>query len=228
MWGGAPLAAFDLETTGPDPLEARIVTACIATIDGKDVSSQDWLLDPQIAIPDGASAVHGITTDKARSEGMSYTKGYDEIRSALETAWAAGRIICAYNASFDFTIIDREGTRLGYPPLPFGAIFDPFVVDRAIDKFRRGKRTLSVTCEHYGIQVGSAHSADADALAAARLAWKLGHHNPRLAELSVEELMAQQADWHRERQLDYAAYLDGKGEDSSGVNADWPLRRVAS
>lgn len=228
MWGGAPLAAFDLETTGPDPLEARIVTACIATIDGAEVASRNWLVDPEIPIPDGAAEVHGITTDKARSEGIVYTKGYDEIRSALETAWAAGRIVCAYNASFDFTVMDREGERLGYPPLPFGAIFDPFVVDRAVDKYRRGKRTLSVTCEHYGIAVGNAHAADADALAAARLAWKLGHHNPRLAELSVEELMAQQAAWHRERQLDYAAYLDEQGKDSSGVSADWPLRRVAS
>lgn len=175
-------------------------------------------------IPEGATKVHGITTEHAKEHGQTYADGYKEIRDALTIAWAEGRMVCAYNASFDFTIIDREGRRLGYDPLVFGPIFDPFVVDRAVDKYRKGKRTLGVTCEYYGIPLTDAHDAAADALAAARLAWVLGRANPGIAQLTIEELMAKQADWHHERQTDFANYLRREGKDASDVNADWPIR----
>lgn len=238
-WTESPLAAFDLETTGPDPLTARIVTACLTVIDGKETRTQTWLLDPEIEIPDGAAKVHGITTDRARAEGAPYADGYEEIRTAVKRAWLEGRVIAAYNASFDFTIVDREGARLGHPALDFGSIVDPFVIDREVDKYRKGKRTLDVTCKHYGIRLDNAHTADADALAAARLAWVLGH-NPGLMKLTSAELMAQQAEWHQARQVDYAKYLRrtaGQEPDeekaaellarAATVVGDWPIRGAA-
>lgn len=223
-WTDMPLAAFDLETTGPNPMFTRIVTACVARIDGKDINARNWVLYPEMDIPEGATKVHGITTEHAKEHGQTYADGYKEIRDALTIAWAEGRMVCAYNASFDFTIIDREGRRLGYDPLVFGPIFDPFVVDRAVGKYRKGKRTLGVTCEYYGIPLTDAHDAAADALAAARLAWVLGRANPGIAQLTIEELMAKQADWHHERQTDFANYLRREGKDASDVNADWPIR----
>lgn len=230
-WLETPFAPFDLETTAPDPLTARIVTACLMRIDHTPATTAatNWLLDPGIEIPEGAAAVHGITTERARAEGQDYYEGYAEIRGDLERAWAEGRIVIAYNAVYDLTVIDAEGQRLGEPPLVCGPVIDPFVIDRAMDKFRRGKRTLGVTCEHYGIELGeNAHAADADALAAARLAWKLAHAYPaKVRDVVIEDLMVAQADWHRARQDDYAAYLTRKGEDASGVNGDWPIRRIA-
>ena len=226
-WNEMPLAAFDLETTGPDPITARIVTACLIRIDGSDVAPLNWIVDPEIEIPEGATAVHGVTTERARAEGAPYADGYEQIRTELERIWLEGRVVAIYNASFDLTLIDQEGRRLGYPPLDYGPVIDPYVVDRAIDKYRKGKRTLAVTCEYYGITLENAHAADADALAAARLAWVLANKNPGLSRLGVEELMTQQADWHRTRQLDYIEYLERDGGDTSGVNIDWPLRGVA-
>ena len=225
-WTDMPLAAFDLETTGPDPTTARIVTACLIRIDGSDVAPQNWIVDPEIEIPDGAAAVHGVTTDRARAEGAPYGDGYEQIRTELERVWLEGRVVAIYNASFDLTLMDREGRRLGYPPLDYGPVIDPYVIDRAVDKYRKGKRTLGVTCEHYGITLENAHAADADALAAARLAWVLGNRTPGLA-VTAADLMVRQAEWHRDRQLDYAAYLAHQGEDASDVCADWPLRGVA-
>lgn len=222
-----PLAALDFETTGPKPERDRIVTACLIRVDGSTTRTQSWLVDPEIEIPDGAAAVHGITTDKARAEGAPYTDGYHEIRTEVERVWMEGRVLCIYNASFDMTVLDREGERLGYPPLDFGPIVDPFVIDREVDKYRKGKRTLDVTCAHYGIRLDNAHTADADALAAARLAWILGHNYPGLLELTVDELMEKQAGWHRARQNDFAAYLQRSGKDASDVNGDWPIRGAA-
>ncbi len=226
-WTELPLAAFDLETTGPNPTKDRIVTACLARIDGKTVNSQNWLVDPEIEIPEGASNVHGVTTDRAREEGAPYADGYKQIRDELERVWAEGRIIAAFNGSFDFTIIDREGQRLGYPQLVCGPIVDPYVVDKAVDKYRKGKRTLSVTCQVYGITLDNAHSADADALAAARLSWVLGSRNPGLAKLTVDELMEQQTVMYREQQEGLAAYFERTGKDFSDVNTEWPIRGAA-
>nr|WTA71294.1 3'-5' exonuclease [Micromonospora sp. NBC_00855] len=224
MWTEAPLAGFDLETTGPDPRTARIVTGCTLAVDGATIVPRTWLVDPEIEIPQGATDVHGISTERARAEGQDYGTGYREIRDELERLWAMGRIIAIYNASYDLTVMDTEGRRLGYGPLVPGPVVDPFVIDREVDKYRRGKRTLTVTCEHYGITLDNAHAADGDALAAARLAWVLGRRYQGLASLRVEELMTTQADWHRARQDDYAAYLTRKGEDPSGVCGDWPVR----
>ncbi|MCA1009078.1 3'-5' exonuclease, partial [Rhodococcus hoagii] len=144
-WTTAPMAAFDLETTGPIPTNARIVTAHLETIDGKVTSGRNWLLNPQQGIPEGATAVHGITTEHAREHGQDYAGGYDEIRQALTAAWDSGHAVVAFNAAYDLTIIDREGVRLGYPPLEVGLVIDPFVIDRAMDPYRKGKRTLEAT-----------------------------------------------------------------------------------
>ena len=67
-WGR--LGVFDLETTGVDVETSRIVSACVAILeaDGTVVARWDWLADPIIEIPEGASAVHGITTDRARED----------------------------------------------------------------------------------------------------------------------------------------------------------------
>src|SRR5690625_274716 len=153
-WSDRPVCAFDLETTGPDPTSARIVTACVAmfTPSPSPSSAPDaypaphavrtWLLDPGILIPDGASAVHGISTAQARGSGMDYRTGYTEIRAALQEAWDAGAVVVAFNACFDLTMVDAEGARLGFTPLAPALVADPYVIDREMDRYRRGQRNL--------------------------------------------------------------------------------------
>lgn len=224
-----PLAAFDLETTGVDVTRDRIVTATIITIDRAQVHADEWMLDPGVDIPDGAAKVHGITTEKARADGQPYEDGYRAIRDRLETLFAAGRMIVVFNASFDLSLMHWEGLRLGYPPLEVGAVFDPFVVDKTIDRFRKGKRTLAAMCDHYGVELGNAHEATADALGAARLAWKM----MRLPEVSsfgdVESLMSAQAQWKAEQAESLHTYFlrQGNTEAAATVDGEWPVRRTA-
>lgn len=219
-----PLAAFDLETTGVDVTADRIVTASICVIDGAQVHTDEWLLNPEIEIPTGASDVHGVTTERARAEGQDYATGYLEIRNRLETLWAQGRLVAIMNAEFDLSIIDTEGHRLGRPPLTVGAVFDPFVVDRAIDPYRRGKRTLDALCTHYGVRQDDAHQATGDALAAARLAYVL-RQRTEFADYDVDALMSAQAVWHHDRQESYRQWLldQDRADDAAGVNTAWPL-----
>lgn len=225
-----PLAAYDCETTGVDTATVRIVTAAFV-VAGQPDNDHSWMLDPGIDIPEGAAKVHGITTDKARAEGMDYAIAYAEIRDAVETHWARGGIIAIYNAPFDLSILDNEGRRLGYPPLAVGAVLDPFVVDRALDPYRRGSRKLVDTLNIYfpDSDTEDAHAADWDARAAGRLAWKLLQHN-NLADYDVDALMAAQAAWHRDRQDSYRQWLLGRGETERAetVSSEWPLQHKAA
>ncbi len=219
------MAAFDLETTGVDVTRDRIVTACVATIDGADVDPWTWLLNPGVEIPDEAAAVHGVTTERARAEGLRYADGYAQIRACLDNAWADGRGVVIYNAAFDLSLMDAEGRRLGYPPLAYGLVIDPYVLDHIV--IRPGSRSLAAACAHYGLRLDGAHTAHGDALGAARLAWRLGQF-PRLGALSSEELMVAQERWYR---LAVAARADRRRHQGQPVEAneswDWPLRLPA-
>ncbi|WP_024796049.1 3'-5' exonuclease [Tomitella biformata] len=221
-WSEQSICAFDLETTGPDPSHARIVTACVATITGTEISSRTWLLDPQTDIPQGATNVHGITTEHAREHGQDYAAGYSQIRDALTQAWAAGQMVVAFNASFDLTLMNAEGLRLGLTPLDPGLVVDPFVIDREMDKYRRGKRTLGDVSAHYGVPLENSHEAEADALAAAHLVRALTAKYPQITTLDI---VSEQTAWHAERQRDFAAYLTRQGKDASDVNGEWPIRQ---
>ena len=73
------MLSFDLETTSPNPREARIVTSALVRIDGRDVSSTEMLADPGVEIPEAATKVHGISTEKARAEGRPHDEVLKEI-----------------------------------------------------------------------------------------------------------------------------------------------------
>ncbi len=137
---------------------------------------------------------------------------------------ALGHIVVAFNASYDLTVMDAEGKRLGFPALEFGTVADPYVIDREMDRTRSGKRTLAAVCDEYGVTLTCAHEAEADALAAGHLVRALVVRFPQLAELDI---MTDQAAWHAERQRNFAEYLEGLGRDTTDVDGSWPLRAAS-
>jgi len=144
------LAVFDLETTGVDVETARIVSACVAVLaaDGTVVERWDWLADPGVEIPDAAAAVHGITTAQARADGRPAHVVVAEITQALRVLFALGIPLVIYNAPYDLTLLDRECRRHGLDPLEvISPVIDPLVIDKAVDRYRKGKRTLVATAE---------------------------------------------------------------------------------
>lgn len=171
------LAVFDTETTGLSVEDDRIVTAYIGVMlpDGSIYKSKSWLVNPGITIPQAAYEVHGISTEVAAQFGTDAATAIADIRRLLADLQAAGVPVVAYNAKYDLTLLDRECRRYGVEPLPIGdlRVIDPLVIDRAVDKFRKGRRTLEVTCIHYGVSLEGAHDAEADAVATGRLAYKV-------------------------------------------------------
>ena len=214
------MLAFDLETTSANPKEARIVTSALVRIDGRDVQKVEHLADPGIEIPQEATNVHGITTEKARTEGRPHEEVLKDTVEAIKAAWEDGLTLIVYNAAFDLTVLRS----LTGDFTVTGPVYDPYVIDRVSDKWRKGKRTLGAVCEHYGVELSNAHEATADALAAARVAWKqVRQHYPNLAQMDENELMEFQAvKWYEDR-VAFKKYLEGKGRDASDVSTAWPL-----
>lgn len=229
-WFEGRLAAYDIETTGTDTENDRIVTAAVSIVGGgEQAESRTWLVDPGIEIPAEATSVHGITTEKARSEGQSAAEAVAEITSTLAAVVAEDIPIVAFNARFDLTILDREARRHGVEPLievvggPEGLlVIDPFVLEKKINKFRKGGRTLSILCEDYGIPLTDAHAAEADALAAARLAWKLGRINAELGAYDLPTLHEDQIIWADEQGRSLQEFFDKQGKDEQ-VQTVWPV-----
>lgn len=213
--------AFDLETTGTDPHECRIVTSALVRIDGGPPQTEELLADPGVEIPEGAARVHGITTEYAREHGRPHDEVLADTIAAIRRAWSDGLTLVAYNAAYDLTVL-----RSRQPDFTVdGLVFDPLVIDRARDTHRKGKRTLGNVCEHYRVRLDNAHEATADALAAARLAWVMSKKVwPDLAEIDGDELMEYQAVSHFESQSSLRDWLVGQGRDVSDFRiGGWPI-----
>ncbi|MGW4701554.1 exonuclease domain-containing protein [Streptomyces sp. NPDC004285] len=232
-WHGDTLVGFDLETTGTEPLEARIVTASIVEVDGSGqvVRRRDWLADPGIRIPEQASAIHGISTERAAAEGRPVREVADEIAKTLAAYWEDGVPVVAYNASFDLTLLAAELRRHGLPSLEerlggtaIGPVVDPYTIDRALDRYRRGKRTLEAVCGEYGVVLEAAHQAAADALAAVRVAVAIAERHPGVAVLDPAELHERQIGWYRAWAENFQDFLRRKGDAEAVVDSTWPLR----
>lgn len=230
-WHLGRLCGFDTESTGVDVENDRIVTACVVQCGGNQpVAAANWLADPGVDIPEAAANVHGITTERARAEGRPAGEVIEQVVTALTAVVVSGIPIVAMNAPFDFTLLDREARRHGVQPLTDIVgddlhVIDPRVLDKQVDTYRPGKRTLTDLCCLYEVPLDGAHSADADAIAACRVAWRLGSRYPKLAELDLMQLHKLQVEWAAEQAASFQEYLRKKDPDAV-IDGSWPLRPV--
>lgn len=225
------LGVFDLETTGLDVTQARVVTAYVGVLDmsGAIVSEKSWVADPGIPIPDIAASVHGYTTERAKAEGRPAGDVVREIVETLADLFHAGTPVVAYNASYDFSLLHHDAIRNGIEPLSNPRpIVDPMVVDKKVDQFRKGKRTLQAACDQYGVELGSAHDASADAVAAGRVFREIQKAFADTAELQLSpaDLHDAQIEWARLQAESFAKWLASKGETSRRAgDGIWPVYR---
>ncbi len=144
----------------------------------------------------------------------------------------------AYNGAFDFSLLEYEIQRhlgsAGYEG--FASFFperevpkmliDPYVIDKQMDKYRPGKRTLSIASEFYGIELENAHASFDDCLAACGVARALWERFPILGEGPVEGLWDEQVKWYADQQNGLAEYFAKKGKQlDDPINTQWPVRR---
>ena len=181
-------------------------------------------------IPEAASAVHGVTTERVRAEGRPVTEVLAEVSDLLVTAMAAGTPVVAFNASYDLTLMESELARHGLPTIRErlnrepGPIADPLVLDRAVDRYRRGKRRLGDLCEVYGIQLDEAlHSADVDVAATLDVLEALAALDLCVSAGVAAQLVAFQARAHRTWAESFNEWLARKNPSRTPAQTAWPL-----
>ncbi|MFC9202327.1 3'-5' exonuclease [[Kitasatospora] papulosa] len=230
-WISGPLLAFDLETTGTDVETDRIVTAAVVRLeaDGSVSAELTWLLDPGVAIPEQASAIHGISTERAREHGLPAAAAIEEITRAVADGLRSGTPLVVMNARYDLSLLDREcrrygvdsvSERLGDAPSP---VIDPLVIDKHVDKYRKGKRALHALCAHYGVRLDDAHDARADAVAAARVVRRMAEKHRPVGAMPLEELHGLQVRAAAEQSQSLQAYLRRTADPAAVVEPAWPL-----
>ncbi|WP_280795180.1 exonuclease domain-containing protein [Aurantimicrobium minutum] len=221
------IAVFDTETTGIAPETTRIVSAHISVLNpyGEVEDPTNWLVDCGIDIPEQATAVHGITTERMRAEGAPAADSIYEILTKLQGFLSAGIGVVAYNAAYDFTILDREAKRYGFDPLELPTpVIDPLIIDKQVDMYRKGKRTLEAAAGHYGVELTDAHDASADAIAAGRVAQAIGKKYAADLAFSATELHDLQVIWAKEQAESYATWRRSQNLPVYPGDGLWPVR----
>ncbi|MDO5721513.1 MAG: exonuclease domain-containing protein [Actinomycetaceae bacterium] len=228
-WSEQPLVGFDTETTGVDPQSSRLVTAAIIVREDGADRKRTWLANPGVEIPVAASQVHGVTTEYARAHGADPKQVLEEVASLLTAHLLAGHPVVAFNAKYDLELMEAELTRHGLPTLTqrlgrLLPVIDPLVLDRALDRWRKGKRTLSDVAALYGVRVpGEAHNADVDVLLALGVAQEIARRYPNIAQLSALELHHFQVDAYRDWAQGFIQFRRHSNPQFT-MSTKWPLQ----
>ncbi|MEY3052101.1 MAG: putative polymerase epsilon chain [Bacteroidota bacterium] len=171
-----PLVFFDLETTGIQPREDRIVQIGAIKVwpDGRQ-EEKNVLLDPGIPIPPAASAVHGITDEQVRGKPF-----FRQIANSLAD-WLSGCDLAGYNCDqFDVPMLMEEFGRAGvvFELDPTRPPIDVLKVERNVNSHR-----LEATYRRYtGKHLSDAHDALADTRATMSILAKQLERHPDLPD----------------------------------------------
>ena len=220
---------FDFETTGVDRFnDVPVSYALVTLIGGRCVSTASGLVDPGRSIPAEATEVHGITTERARAEGMPLGEAMEMIAAEVVSASIRGVPLVGMKLDYDLTILDTQSRHLCGRGLPErgwrGPVLDAVVLDRHEDRFRKGSRTLSALCAHYGVRIENAHDAVADAVASAEVLFALAARFEGVGEAEPYELHEAQIGWHREWAEGYDDWRVGRGmTPMDGRDFIWPV-----
>jgi DNA polymerase-3 subunit epsilon len=232
-WWQGPWCPYDVESTGVSVTDDRIVTAYIGRVGaGIQAEDHDWLINPAVDIPDEATAIHGITSQHAFEHGQPAPIAIEEIAQQLADALSEGIPVVGHNVVYDLSILHAEclrygvatlQQRLGRPVLP---VVDTLVLDKTVDKWRKGSRRLVDVAKNYGIDLAEidAHGAKADALASARIAWRIATTNEGLRRLTLLELHDNQTAWAAEQAASFRDYLQKQGKPCDDVDGIWPCK----
>lgn len=231
-WIDRPMLGFDTETTGTNVEKDRIVTVALVHSVGPGRENETvatWLIDPGVEIPEPAQRVHGISTEHARTHGMQPAEALDEVASMIVETLGKDVPLVAFNIGFDLAILENELTRLGLPTLvdrlghDITPVIDALVVDRGVDRYRKGKRKLVDLLEHYGIQQdGRLHTADVDVSSTLDVLRAIVDAHPKVGASSLEDLHREQIAWHRAWAENFNQFLERKGK-TPDVPLSWPF-----
>ena len=214
-WPAGEVLGLDLETTGIDRFnDVPVSYALVSVVEGVVLRSWSGLIDPGRPIPPEATEVHGISTERARAQGMPLHEATALVCDALVAASERGVPLAGMKLDYDLTILDLAGDLCGQGLVGRGwrgPVLDAGVIDRHFDPEREGRRTLVDLCAHYGIELGKAHDAWADATASIEVLFALAARYDALWECDLDQLHNDQMDWHRAWTESYDSWRVSEG-----------------
>jgi DNA polymerase-3 subunit epsilon len=164
MEGNVTIAAFDVETTGRNPLEDQVIEISIvrssgvgfweALEAGRTAESYCKRIRPSVDVSPGAQAVHGIS-----QEDLDQELPFSDFAEGIEQIIMSADILMGYNVSFDIRFLEQEFKRLGLDlDLSKKLVVDPLRIWHSMEP-----RKLENAYERFvGGELGGAHAADAD------------------------------------------------------------------
>lgn len=208
-WWMGVLPVLDFETTSVDPLTCRPVSVSLVltTPKGKTLPGGfSAIIDAGVDVPEEAAKIHGITTERAREEGVPVVDAIQAVIDRLVAIEVMGWPLLAYNVSYDWQVLHAECARGGHvwnTDCSRLVLVDPLVLDRHVDRYRKGGRKLEAVARHYGVWRDGAHDAFVDACMTADVLRQIMERYPELQAVGLGEEMIrlhQQADstWIRE------------------------------
>jgi DNA polymerase III subunit epsilon len=215
-WATGEVLGLDFETTGIDRFnDVPVSYALVSVVRGVVVRSWSGVIDPGREIPAEATAVHGITTERARDEGMPLREAISLVSDAVVAASQRGVPLVGMKLDYDLTILEMQAGAVGVQSFIErgwrGPVLDAVVIDRHFDPDRQGRRTLVDLCGQYGVELGRAHDASADAIASIEVLFALAVRHDELWRYELPCLHADQIDCHRAWTRDYDAWRVSQG-----------------
>lgn len=257
-----PFVVFDLETGGVDWDNDPIVSSCVALIPkdmgdglGRPPKIFSRYINPGVEISQESIDIHGLTNEYLAQHGVEPAVAIEEAAGLLRMAVEHGIAIVGMNLRFDLTFLDRACRRLNIRPVAerpqdLRPVIDIYVIDKAADPYRKGKRKLENQCQNWSVKLEGAHDSTADALATGRVLFKMGagpiprayserpYKTPQvdLSAMKLGELHDAQVEWAAKQAKSFASWLRGEAgkefdpekrakmlADADGMQPDWPF-----
>lgn len=207
-WRDLRLAVIDVETTGLDPQDDRIIEIGIVTFENAEVDEvYGQLVDPEQPVPDDVTDLTGIAESDLEGK-PTFDEIADDVHDRL-----TGVGICAYNLDFDKDFVEAELDRAGYHWPEDSPTFDPLVFARQFFKDQR-RKNLGTIADLLDIPLEEAHRATHDAKVAGHILYAFADRLPE----ELEDLMVLQAQWEQEQARDRASWR-GEEEASETLSA---------
>lgn len=160
--------AFDVETTGLNPLEDEILEiGALKVREGRVAERFMEFIRPTLSVPPAITALTGITDEMvagARSRRQVVADFLD---------FCGDDILIGHNVSFDYSFMKCSAAADGLPFEKMG--IDTLKIAQKVHRDLESK-SLGSLCDYYHIENRSAHRAYHDALATAKLYQTLAHY----------------------------------------------------
>ena len=208
-WMDLPLAVIDVETTGFDAEDDRIIEIGIVHfLGGKVVDSYGQLVNPGRPIPDAVVKLTGIT-DEDVADAPPFSEVAEEVHRRL-----LDHGIVAYNLPFDRKFVANSLARHGLEWPEENPSFDPLIFARQFHREAKSKK-LGEVAARMGIDLVEAHRAVDDATVAGHVLYAFKDQLPP----RLEDLLILQAQWERQQEREMAQWRNRRADD--GESSSW-------